>query len=96
MGTAGFILLLVGALVLGLIAQFLGQARFGYDWLITAIGAAIGGFVASEWLGGASTWGPEADGLFVLPALIGAVIVGALVEYAVRRLSSRPRLTAQQ
>ena len=93
MGTGGFILLIAGAVGLGLIAQFLGQARSSYEWLITAIGAAIGGFAASEWLGGASTWGPEVDGLFVVPALIGAVIVGAIVEYVVRTTSPRPRVT---
>lgn len=94
MGTGGFILLLAGALVIGIIVQFVGQARSGYDWLITAIAAAIGGFAASEWLAGASTWGPEVDGLFVLPALIGAVILGAVVEYAVRAFSPRRQLPA--
>lgn len=94
MGTAGFIVLLAGALGLGILGQFAGRARSGYDGLITAIAAAIGGFVASEWLGGASTWGPEVDGLFVLPGLIGAVILGAVVEYAVRAFSPRRRLPA--
>ena len=31
-----------------------------------------------------STWGPEIDGFFVLPALIGAVIVGGVVDVVVR------------
>ena len=86
MGSTGFLLLVAGAVVLGTIAQYSGHAGSRWDWLITAIAAAIGGYVASEWLGGVSTWGPEMDGLFVLPALIGAVIVGGLVEYGVRRL----------
>ena len=93
MGAGGLILLVAGAVVLGLIAQFLGQARSNYDWLITAVGAGIGGYVASEWLGAASTWGPELDGLFAVPALIGAVIVGAVVEFVVRTTSARARVS---
>lgn len=62
MGTTGLILLLAGAPTLGILAQFVGQARSGYDWLISAMAAAVGGFVGSEWLGGVSTWGPDVDG----------------------------------
>lgn len=94
MGTTGFIVLLAGALVLGIIVQYVGQARSGFDWLVTAVAAAVGSYVASEWLGGASTWGPQLDGLYILPALIGAIVLGAVVEYAARRVSPRRRVPA--
>ncbi|MBI3972381.1 MAG: hypothetical protein HY332_13965 [Chloroflexi bacterium] len=84
MGTWALILLVFGALVLGFIAQFSGTPRYSYDWLITAIAAGIGGFIASEYLGPLSTWGPEFDGMFVFPALIGAIVVGAIAEVVAR------------
>ncbi len=84
MGIWGFIVLLVGAAVLGFAAQAVGRARYTYEWVIAGLGAAVGAYVASEWLGVASTWGPELDGLFVLPALIGAVILGGIVDLVTR------------
>ncbi len=87
MDTVGIIVLVVGALVVGWGYRYVGETREGYGWLITAIGAGIGGFVGSESLGATSTWGPEAGGLFLLPALIGAVLVGGIVEWVVRTAS---------
>lgn len=88
MNAIGIAILVVGALVVGYGYRFVGQKRDGYSTtLATAIGAAAGGFAASEWLGTLSTWGPEADGLFLLPAVIGGLLVGGIVEAAVRQLS---------
>ena len=84
MGLAAFFVLIVAALVIGLVAQMLGTPRTSYDWLMTAIGAFIGGYVASEFLGPVSAIGPEWDGLVYLPALIGAIVVGAVIAAAVR------------
>ncbi len=84
MGIGAFIVLLVGAVIVGFVAQALGRAQREYGWLFAAIGAAIGAYVASEWLGVASVWGPEWDGLFVLPALIGAIVLGGIVDLVVR------------
>ncbi|MBN9391391.1 MAG: hypothetical protein J0I20_25395 [Chloroflexi bacterium] len=80
MGIWGYLIIVAGALAIGLIAQFIGKAPTMYDWLITAFFAGVAAWVASELLGSVSTWGPEVDGLFVLPALIGGVVVGALVD----------------
>ena len=84
MDTLGIAILVVGALVVGWLYRYVGENQEGWGWLITAIGAGLGGFVGSEALGGASTWGPEAGGMFLLPALIGAVVVGEIVEWVVR------------
>ncbi len=89
MGIGAVIVLLVAALVLGFVAQSLGHARFGYEWVIAGIAAAIGAYVASEWLGTMSTWGPEWDGMFLLPALIGALVLGGLVE-TITRMTAGP------
>lgn len=90
MGIWAVLLLVIVAAVIGVTAQVIGQAGSQYEWIVVAIGAAVGGFIASEWLGAVSTWGPELDGMFILPALIGAIVVGALVDL-VFRMTSRPR-----
>lgn len=90
MGLGAFIVLLVGTAVLGVVAQVLGKAHYSFEWLVAGIGAIVGGYVASEWLGPASTWGPEWDGLFFLPALIGALILGGLVDWIARSTSAAP------
>jgi hypothetical protein len=83
MGTIAIIVLVIGALAIGAAAQSLGRARWSYEWTITALAAAIGGFVASEYIGAASAWGPQYDGLAVVPALIGAALAAAFAELAV-------------
>jgi uncharacterized membrane protein YeaQ/YmgE (transglycosylase-associated protein family) len=80
----GVALLVVGAVVIGLIGQFLGEVRTRWEWLPDAVAAFIGGFIGSEMLGTASTWGPEWEGVFLAPALIGALIVGFVVDLVVR------------
>jgi len=85
----GIVILVVGALVVGWLYRYVGENQEGWGWLITAIGAGVGGFVGSESLGSASTWGPETGGMFLLPALIGAVVVGGVVEWVVRQV--RPK-----
>ena len=52
LGLGGGIVLIVGALVFGVVAQFVGETRTGYEWLIDAIAAAIGALVASEFIVG--------------------------------------------
>lgn len=91
MGVWGIIILLAGALLVGVALQAVLRAENDYAWLYTAIGAFVGGFVASEFLGALSTWGWEANGLFVFPALIGAVIVGVIVELVTRSVSGTHR-----
>ena len=90
----GWVILIVGAIVIGLVAQYLMRRRVGYEWVVTAIGAAVGGFIGSEYhLGGLGEWGTEVAGMFIFPALIGAIILAAIVE-AVMYFSIRPRTHA--
>ncbi len=84
MGIGAFVLLIVGAAVVGFAYQAIGTPRFTYDWLIAGIGAGVGAFVAGQSLGPATTWGPVFDGLYVLPALLGGLALGGVVEYVVR------------
>jgi len=90
MGIWAVLLLVAVAVVIGIAAQVIGQAGSQFEWVVAAIAAGVGGFVASEWLGAASTWGPELDGMFILPALIGAIVVAAIVDF-VFRTTARPQ-----
>jgi uncharacterized membrane protein YeaQ/YmgE (transglycosylase-associated protein family) len=81
------IVLVLGALVVGAITQYIGRVTFGYEWILAAAGAVVGGWLGSEAFGTLSTWGPVFDGLYLLPALIGAIVVGGAVD-ALTRVSS--------
>jgi uncharacterized membrane protein YeaQ/YmgE (transglycosylase-associated protein family) len=78
------IVLIAVSVVIGIVLQYIGDVTKGYEWSIAALGAFIGGYVASEALGDFSTWGPEWEGMYVLPALIGAIVVGFVVDMVVR------------
>ena len=91
----GIAILIVGALVVGWLYRYVGENQEGWAWLITAVGAGVGAFIGSEWLGGASTWGPETGGMFLLPALIGAAVVGGIVEWVVRQATPTSRAHGQ-
>ena len=78
------LLLVAGALVIGVIAQFIGRPGFGYDWVITGAAALVGGWLGSEAFGTLSTWGPAFDGLYLVPALIGAIVLGGIGDIVTR------------
>jgi len=87
LGIGGWALLIVGALVFGVVAQFIGETKTGFEWLVDAIGAGIGALVASEFIVAWQTFGPVWDGLAIVPALIGGLVVGLVVEVATRFLT---------
>ena len=84
MSTLAAVLLVVGALVIGVIPQFIGDVTVGWEWAATAVAALVGGYLGSEALGTLSTWGPVFEGLYIVPALIGAVVLGAVMDAALR------------
>ena len=89
MDLVGVIVLVVGAAVLGLIGQFLfSGARFSYEWLVTGIGALVGGFVASEVIN-PTNWA-DAGGLLLVPALVGGLVGGVIVWLVARNVVSAP------
>ena len=87
LGIGGWALLIVGALVFGVVAQFLGETRTGFEWLVDAIGFGIGALVASEFIVAWQTFEPVWDGLAIVPALIGGLVLGIVVEIATRYLT---------
>lgn len=89
MDLVGVIVLVVGAAVLGLIGQFIiPGARFSYEWIVTGIGAFVGGFVASEAIN--PTGWADAGGLLLGPAFAGGVVVGVIVWLVARNVVPAP------
>jgi uncharacterized membrane protein YeaQ/YmgE (transglycosylase-associated protein family) len=95
LGIGGWALVVIGAVVFGVLAQFVGQTRTGYEWLVDSIAAGFGAIVASEFIVGWQAFQPVWDGLALVPALIGGLVVGIAVELVTRFVtggtySSRP------
>lgn len=84
LGIGGWALLIVGALVFGVAAQFVGQTRTGWEWLPDTIGAGLGALIASEFIISFQTVEPVWDGLALVPAVLGGLVVGLVVEVATR------------
>jgi cytochrome c biogenesis protein CcdA len=91
MGIMAWIVLLALSAAVATVAQFLFFSKdrkpTDFDWVYMASGALLGGFTGHVWYSGV---GPVFDGLYVLPALPGAVIGAALFELVYRRVL-RPR-----
>jgi uncharacterized membrane protein YeaQ/YmgE (transglycosylase-associated protein family) len=90
LGIWGGIIMIAFAVVLGIVAQMYGEKHSTYEWLITGIAAVVGALVASEYLGTWSAYGPQFDGLAIVPALIGALVVGVIVDFFTRTTVSEP------
>lgn len=87
LGLGGWIVLIVGAVLFGVVAQNIGEARTGYEWLVDSIAAGIGALVASEFIVAWRSVEPVFDGLALVPALLGGLLVGIVVAVAMRRLT---------
>lgn len=83
-GAAAIVSLAVGSIALGVVLHLIGDVEFGYEWVVTAVAAFAGGFIASEWITSFRTVEPVWDGMAVVPAIAGALIVGIVVDAIVR------------
>jgi uncharacterized membrane protein YeaQ/YmgE (transglycosylase-associated protein family) len=88
MGPFAWIILLVVSAILATTAQYAffrnAHKPTDYDWVYIAGGALLGGFTAHVWYGAAWNIGPIVDGLYLVPALAGAVVLAAVVEVVYR------------
>ena len=82
----GIALLAVLAVVYGVALSLFGDVRFGYEWLVTAVAALIGAFIASEYLAMQSL-GPVWEGVALVPAHVGGLVAGFVVDLATRYFS---------
>jgi uncharacterized membrane protein YeaQ/YmgE (transglycosylase-associated protein family) len=87
LGWGGWVVVLVAALVFGVAAQLIGETRTGYEWLVDGVAFALGAVIASEFVVGWRAIEPVWDGLALLPAVIGGLVLGVLVEIVTRYLT---------
>ena len=87
LGLGGWLVLIVGSLLFGAAAQMIGDPRAGFEWLGDAIAAGAGALVASEFIVAWRTFEPTWDGLALVPALIGGLVAGLIVELATRYMT---------
>jgi len=87
LGLGGWLVVFAGALLFGVVAQFIGETKTGYEWLIAATAAAAGAVIASEFIISLRTYAPAFDGLALVPALIGGLALGVVVELATRYMT---------
>ena len=94
LGIGGWFAVIVGALVFGVVAQFIGETRTGYEWLVDAVAFGVGAIVASEFITTLRASGPVWDNLAIVPALVGGLVLGIIVEI-VTRYATGGRYTGQ-
>ena len=66
LGLAGWLVLIVGAAVFGIVAQLVGDARNNYEWVVDGVAAGVGALVASEFIVAWQATGPVFEGLAIL------------------------------
>lgn len=93
MGIGAFAIVVVAALIVGVFVQMYLAPKSGYEWLIVGVAASIGAWLASEitwtqWFTGLTNLGPQFDGLLVIPAVIGGLLLGAATEAVARVVES--------
>jgi hypothetical protein len=86
-GAFGLETILIWSAIAGFGATVIGTVRTSYEWLWTGAGALFGAWLGSEWFAGALALGPVVDGLALVPALICAGVLAAVVDIAVRRMT---------
>lgn len=90
MGFTAILAVIVVAILVGIGVQYLMGGTISYEWLVVAVAGAAGAFLASEtlvtysWFEGMKSWGPDTDGLLIVPAAIGGVILAFLGDLVVR------------
>ena len=84
MSTLAGVLLVFGAVLIGIVSYLIGEVRAWWQPVLVAIAALIGGYIGSESLGTASTWGYAFEDLNVWPAVIGALLFGVVTDAIVR------------
>ena len=84
LGLGGWALLIAASLVFGAIAQYIGDAKTAWEGALDALAFGVGALIASEFIVATQAYGPVWDGLALVPALVGGLIVGLIVELSTR------------
>ncbi len=81
MGFVGFASLIALGVAAAVVSRLLGRTHYEHETLFAGAGAVIGAYFGSGLAAALSDTGPNLDGLVVLPALVGAVIFGGIVDF---------------
>ncbi|MDN6967376.1 GlsB/YeaQ/YmgE family stress response membrane protein [Oenococcus sp. UCMA 17063] len=76
--------LIVGAII-GAIAGALTSKGQAMGWIANIVAGLVGSWVGESLLG---TWGPTMSGIAIIPSLIGAIIVVAIVAWLMARMNT--------
>ena len=76
--------LIVGA-VIGLIAGAITGKGKSMGWIANILAGLVGSFVGQALLG---SWGPSLAGMALIPSIVGAVIVVAVVSFFLGRANN--------
>ena len=76
--------LIVGALI-GLIAGAITNKGKSMGWIANILAGLVGSFVGQALLG---SWGPSLAGMALIPSIVGAVIVVAVVSFFLGRANN--------
>ncbi len=80
MGLVGFGTLIVLGIAAALVARVVGHTHYEHETLLAGAGAVIGAYFGSGLGSAISNSGPSLDGLVLVPATVGAVIVAGIVD----------------
>ena len=75
--------LIVGALI-GLIAGAITNKEGSMGWIANILAGLVGSFVGQALLG---TWGPSLAGMALIPSIVGAVLVVAIVSFVLSKMN---------
>lgn len=90
MGFTALLGIIVVAILAGLAVQYLTKSSLRYEWLVVALAVAFGAYFASESFPNSGVfenveeWGPVVDGMYIIPAVIGALILAVVADLGVR------------
>jgi hypothetical protein len=96
MGFIAFAGIVIIAVAAGFAVQMYEKRSLPYEWLIIAMSATFGAYFASENVPGATVpvldaiqdWGPTLDGMFVIPAVVGGVLLAIVAYFGTRTSES--------
>lgn len=96
MGFFAFAGIVILALIAGFAVQMYEKRPLPYEWLIIALAGTFGAYFASEAFPGATVpvlesitdWGPTLDGMFVIPAAVGGIILAIVAYFGTRTSES--------
>jgi hypothetical protein len=80
MSWLGLAAIVIGAVLVGAVGQFVGDTETNLEWLPDGVAAFIGGFAGSELIQSGPAW----EGVYLVPAIVVGVLAAVVVDLLVR------------